>query len=83
VLSRLGGVFAGLVSTGVGEATLPAFTVRSRFPVPVAAATSTALQGRVPARAAQAFFAGRFALIGVVFVAVFGFGVGARLMAGG
>jgi uncharacterized membrane protein YfcA len=128
VLSGLGAVFAGLVSTGVGEATLPALTGRSRFPVPVAAATSTvvvastvvgaalthlvqmtrdgglaaipwnllvwavpgaivgafigtALQGRVPARAAQAFFAGLFALIGVVFVAVFGFGDGAALLA--
>jgi hypothetical protein len=127
VLSGLGAVFAGLVSTGVGEATLPALTGRSRFPVPVAAATSTvvvastvvgaavthlvrlardgglaaipwnllvwavpgaiigavigtALQGRIPARAAQAFFAGLFALIGVVFVAVFGFGLGASLV---
>ncbi len=32
-----GGAFiAGLISTGVGEATLPALVQRSRFPVPVA-----------------------------------------------
>lgn len=41
VLSGAGAVFAGLISTGVGEATLPGLVQRSRFPVPVAAATST------------------------------------------
>jgi uncharacterized membrane protein YfcA len=48
----------------------------------IGAVIGTALQGRIPARAAQAFFAGLFALIGVVFVAVVGFGFGAPLMAG-
>ncbi len=39
-----GGAFvAGLISTGVGEATLPALVRRSRFPVAVAAATSTVI----------------------------------------
>jgi len=41
VLSGLGAFFAGLISTGVGEATLPGLVRRSRFPVAVAAATST------------------------------------------
>lgn len=41
VLSGLGAVLAGLISTGVGEATLPGLVRRSGFPVPVAAATST------------------------------------------
>jgi uncharacterized membrane protein YfcA len=108
--------------------TLPALVRRSRFPLPVAAATSTVvvgatvagaavthviqllreggltavpwnllvwavpgavvgavvgthLQGRVPDRAAQLFFAGLFAVIGMVFVAVFGLGMGAGLLA--
>lgn len=121
VLSGVGAVMAGLISTGVGEMTLPALVRRSRFPLPVAAATSTVvvgatvagaavthltqlvrdgglaavpwnllvwavpgavigavvgthLQGRVPDRAAQLFFAGPFGLIGVVFVAVFELG---------
>lgn len=41
VLSGGGGLVAGLISTGVGEATLPALVRRSGYPVPVAAATST------------------------------------------
>lgn len=41
VFSGLGALVAGLISTGVGEATLPTLVRRSRFPVPVAAATST------------------------------------------
>lgn len=41
LLSGLGAILAGLISTGVGEATLPGLVRRSRFPVPVAAATST------------------------------------------
>src|SRR5258708_34808845 len=41
VLSGIGAFLAGLISTGVGEATLPTLVRRSRFPVPVAAATST------------------------------------------
>ncbi len=122
-LSGAGAVLAGLISTGVGEATLPGLVRRSRIPAPVAAATSTVvvaatvlgaalthlvelareggfaaipwnllvwavpgavvgavlgtrLQGRVPEVAAKRFFAGLFGLIGVVFVAVFGLGVG-------
>ncbi len=41
VISGAGALFAGLISTGVGEATLPTLVRRSRLPVPVAAATST------------------------------------------
>lgn len=41
VLSGAGAFLTGLTSTGVGEATLPFLARRSRFPVPVAAATST------------------------------------------
>ncbi len=40
-LSGAGALVAGLISTGVGEATLPGLVRRSRFPLPVAAATST------------------------------------------
>ena len=40
-ISGAGAVVAGLISTGVGEATLPPLVRRSRFPVAVAAATST------------------------------------------
>src|SRR5262252_735455 len=43
VLSGGGAVVAGMISTGVGEATLPALVRRSRFPVPVAAATSAVI----------------------------------------
>lgn len=42
-LSGVGAFVAGLISTGVGEATLPALVRRSRLPVPVAAATSTVI----------------------------------------
>lgn len=41
VLSGIGAFFAGLISTGVGEATLPGLVRRSGFPIAVAAATST------------------------------------------
>lgn len=41
VITGAGAFVAGLISTGVGEATLPALVRRSRFPVAVAAATST------------------------------------------
>ena len=41
VLSGIGAFFAGLISTGVGEATLPGLVRRSHFPLAVAAATST------------------------------------------
>lgn len=41
LISGIGAFFAGLISTGVGEATLPALVRRSHFPIPVAAATST------------------------------------------
>lgn len=40
-LSGAGALFSGLVSTGVGEATMPNLVRRMRIPVPVAAATST------------------------------------------
>ena len=40
-ISGAGAFVAGLISTGVGEATLPPLVRRSRFPVAVAAATST------------------------------------------
>jgi uncharacterized membrane protein YfcA len=40
-ISGAGALVAGLISTGVGEATLPALVRRSRFPVAIAAATST------------------------------------------
>jgi uncharacterized membrane protein YfcA len=41
LFSGVGAFLAGLISTGVGEATLPTLVRRSKFPVPVAAATST------------------------------------------
>lgn len=41
LLSGGGAFVAGMISTGVGEATLPSLVRRSRFPIPVAAATST------------------------------------------
>ena len=41
LLSGIGAFFAGLISTGVGEATLPGLVRRSHFPIAVAAATST------------------------------------------
>lgn len=41
VLSGIGALLAGMISTGVGEATLPGLVRRSGMPVPVAAATST------------------------------------------
>lgn len=41
VISGGGEFVAGIISTGVGEATLPGLVRRSRFPVAVAAATST------------------------------------------
>jgi uncharacterized protein len=41
VISGAGAIIAGMISTGVGEATLPVLVRRSRLPVPVAAATST------------------------------------------
>jgi uncharacterized membrane protein YfcA len=40
VFSGIGALLTGLISTGVGESTLPTLVRRSRFPVPVAAATS-------------------------------------------
>jgi uncharacterized membrane protein YfcA len=41
VFSGMGALLTGLISTGVGESTLPTLVRRSRLPVPVAAATST------------------------------------------
>jgi uncharacterized membrane protein YfcA len=43
VFSGAGAFLAGMISTGVGEATLPGLVRRSGFPVPVAAATSTVI----------------------------------------
>jgi uncharacterized membrane protein YfcA len=52
VLSGGGAFVAGLISTGVGESTLPALVQRLRFPVPVAAATSTVVVAGTVAGAA-------------------------------
>lgn len=52
VLSGAGAFLAGLISTGVGEATLPGLVQRSRFPVPVSAATSTVIVAGTVAGAA-------------------------------
>jgi uncharacterized membrane protein YfcA len=52
VLSGVGAFVAGLISTGVGEATLPGLVRRSRFPVAVAAATSTVIVAGTVAGAA-------------------------------
>ena len=41
LLSGVGAFFAGMISTGVGEATLPGLVRRSHLPIAVAAATST------------------------------------------
>ncbi|WP_034271505.1 sulfite exporter TauE/SafE family protein [Haloechinothrix halophila] len=41
LMSGVGAFFAGLISTGVGEATMPGLVRRSRYPVAIAAATST------------------------------------------
>jgi uncharacterized protein len=51
-ISGAGAVVAGMISTGVGEATLPPLVRRSRFPVPVAAATSTVIVAGTVAGAA-------------------------------
>ena len=48
MLSGAGAFVAGPISTGVGEATLPPLVRRSRFPVPVAAATSTVIAWAMP-----------------------------------
>jgi hypothetical protein len=42
-----------MISTGVGEATLPGLVRRSRFPLPVAAATSTVVVAGTVAGAAS------------------------------
>ncbi len=47
---------AGMISTGVGEATLPPLVRRSKFPVPVAAATSTVVVACTVAGAAVTHF---------------------------
>jgi uncharacterized membrane protein YfcA len=52
VLSGAGAIVAGMISTGVGEATLPALVRRSCFPIPVAAATSTVIVAATVAGAA-------------------------------
>jgi uncharacterized membrane protein YfcA len=52
LLTGAGGAVAGLISTGVGEATLPGLVRRSGFPVPVAPATSTVVVAATVAGAA-------------------------------
>ena len=52
ILSGAGAFVAGMISTGVGEATLPLLVQRSRFPVAVAAATSTVVVAGTVAGAA-------------------------------
>ena len=52
MISGVGALVAGMISTGVGEATLPMLVRRSRFPVPVAAATSTVIVAGTVAGAA-------------------------------
>ena len=52
VMSGAGAQVAGMISTGVGEATLRPLVRRSRFPVPVAAATSTVIVAGTVAGAA-------------------------------
>lgn len=42
-ISGSGALLTGLISTGIGEVTQPSLIVRSRFPVPAAAATSIVL----------------------------------------
>jgi uncharacterized membrane protein YfcA len=55
-LSGGGAFVAGMISTGVGEATLPPLVRRSKFPVPVAAATSTVVVAFTVAGAAVTHF---------------------------
>jgi len=55
-LSAGGALIAGMISTGVGEATLPPLVRRSKFPVPVAAATSTVVVACTVAGAAATHF---------------------------
>ncbi|MFU8765908.1 MAG: sulfite exporter TauE/SafE family protein [Haliea sp.] len=43
ILSGCGAFLTGLISTGIGEVTQPSLIVRSRYPVPIAAATSIVL----------------------------------------
>lgn len=52
LMSGAGALVAGMISTGVGEATLPPLVRRSHFPVPVAAATSTVIVAGTVAGAA-------------------------------
>lgn len=42
-ISGGGGFFEGMISTGIGEATMPSLILRSGYPIPVAAATSVVL----------------------------------------
>lgn len=56
VMSGTGALIAGMISTGVGEATLPPLVRRSNFPVPVAAATSTVVVACTVAGAALTHF---------------------------
>jgi uncharacterized membrane protein YfcA len=65
VFSGAGAVVAGMISTGVGEATLPPLVRRSCFPVPVAAATSTVVVAGTVAGAAATHLATLFAAGGI------------------
>jgi len=77
LLSGIGAFLAGLISTGVGEATLPGLIRRSRVPAAVAAATSTVvvagtgLQGKVSLRVTRWFFGALFFTIGASFLLSF------------
>lgn len=63
LVSGVGALLAGLISTGVGEATLPVLIRRSEFPVPVAAATSTLVVAATVVGAASAHMV-QLAMIG-------------------
>jgi uncharacterized membrane protein YfcA len=67
-LSGTGAFLAGLISTGVGEATMPPLARRSGFPIPVAAATSTVVVagtvvGAASTHAVQLTLEGGFAAV--------------------
>lgn len=67
-ISGTGAFLAGLISTGVGEATMPTLVRRSRFPIPVAAATSTVVVagtvvGAASTHAVQLILEGGFAAV--------------------
>ena len=90
VYSGVGAFAAGLISTGVGEATMPTLVRRSRFPVAVAAATSTVVVagtvvGAASTHTVQLIVEGGFSavpwnlIIWAVPGALIGAGIGTRL----